>query len=245
MQKPKLIMVAIASVALVLSAWILSIGVRHFRSGTPTISVIGLSEREIKSDLMIWSITVNTTAQELRGAYPELQRAKTRVLSYLSEHGIQDDEMELSSVNYQKLEDGYYDSKLGEYRYAFKGYNLQLSITVRTARVDEVEQVYAQISELLSEGLDLHIEAPQYYYSGLDKLKMEMLQEASQDARARAEIIALGSGSDLGGISSSAQGVFQIVGKNTREDYSWGGTFNTSSKIKIASVTVRSAYKVQ
>lgn len=40
-------------------------------------------------------------------------------------------------------------------------------------------------------------------------------------------------------------GVFQIVGLNSEEDYSWGGTFNTSSKLKTASVTVRSSYKIK
>jgi hypothetical protein len=34
-------------------------------------------------------------------------------------------------------------------------------------------------------------------------------------------------------------GIFQITGQNSNEDYSWGGTFNTSSRKKTASITVR------
>jgi hypothetical protein len=34
-------------------------------------------------------------------------------------------------------------------------------------------------------------------------------------------------------------GIFQITGQNSDEEYSWGGTFNTSSKRKTASITVK------
>jgi hypothetical protein len=44
---------------------------------------------------------------------------------------------------------------------------------------------------------------------------------------------------------NSTQGVFQIVGYNSSEDYSWGGAFNTSSKKKTASVTVKLVYQAK
>ena len=40
-------------------------------------------------------------------------------------------------------------------------------------------------------------------------------------------------------------GVFQIVGLNSDEDYSWGGSFNTSSKMKTASITVSATYSIK
>lgn len=41
-------------------------------------------------------------------------------------------------------------------------------------------------------------------------------------------------------------GVFQITGAySSTEDYSYGGTFNTSSKDKTASITVRLNYTVE
>jgi hypothetical protein len=38
-------------------------------------------------------------------------------------------------------------------------------------------------------------------------------------------------------------GVFQITGQNSAEDYSWGGTYNTSSKEKTASITMKLVYE--
>ena len=59
-----------------------------------------------------------------------------------------------------------------------------------------------------------------------------MISKATEDARLRAEKIAEFSGGKLGKIVSAKMGVFQITGQNSNEDYSWGGTFNTSSKEK-------------
>ena len=38
-------------------------------------------------------------------------------------------------------------------------------------------------------------------------------------------------------------GIFQITGQNSNETYSWGGTFNTWSKEKTASITMKLDYE--
>ncbi|MEL6974922.1 MAG: SIMPL domain-containing protein, partial [Bacteroidota bacterium] len=40
-------------------------------------------------------------------------------------------------------------------------------------------------------------------------------------------------------------GVFQITGQNSGEDYSWGGAYNTASKNKTASITMRLEYNIK
>ena len=72
-----------------------------------------------------------------------------------------------------------------------------------------------------------------------------MISQATEDARIRAEKIAENAGSNLGILKSARMGVFQITGQNSKEDYSWGGTFNTSSKEKTASITMRLQYQVK
>ena len=71
-----------------------------------------------------------------------------------------------------------------------------------------------------------------------------MISKATEDARLRAEKIAEFSGGKLGKIVSAKMGVFQITGQNSNEDYSWGGTFNTSSKEKTASITMKLVYDI-
>jgi hypothetical protein len=39
-------------------------------------------------------------------------------------------------------------------------------------------------------------------------------------------------------------GVFQIIAQNSSEDYSYGGSFNTNSKNKTATITIKLVYQV-
>jgi hypothetical protein len=40
-------------------------------------------------------------------------------------------------------------------------------------------------------------------------------------------------------------GIFQITAQNSDEEYTWGGAFNTSDKLKTASITVRMEFGVR
>jgi hypothetical protein len=71
---------------------------------------------------------------------------------------------------------------------------------------------------------------------------MDLLAKASEDAKLRAETIAKSVGGSLDGLKKANMGVFQITGKNSDEDYSYGGTFNTADKQKTASITIRMDY---
>jgi hypothetical protein len=71
-----------------------------------------------------------------------------------------------------------------------------------------------------------------------------MIAEATKDASTRAQKIAENAGSEVGKLKTAEMGVFQIVGQNSAEEYSWGGSFNTTSKRKTASITVKLDYEV-
>ncbi len=101
------------------------------------------------------------------------------------------------------------------------------------------EHIKPVVTELINSGIELYSEAPRYYYTRLAELKIEMLTSASKDARNRAEKMAENAGGDIGSLRSADMGVCQITAPNSTEEYSWGGAFNTSSKRKTASITVK------
>lgn len=74
---------------------------------------------------------------------------------------------------------------------------------------------------------------------------MDLLAKASADGKQRAEIIAKNAGSSLGKLKKATLGVFQITGKNSNEDYSYGGTFNTTNRDKTGSITIRMEFAVE
>ena len=71
-----------------------------------------------------------------------------------------------------------------------------------------------------------------------------MIADATKDAKQRAEKIAENAGAKLGHLKKATMGITQITAPNSTEEYSYGGTFNTSSKDKEASITIKLEYEV-
>ena len=78
----------------------------------------------------------------------------------------------------------------------------------------------------------------------VSELKIKMIEQATKDAKNRAETIAKNGGGSLGDLTKANMGVFQITAENSSDEYSWGGSFNTSSKRKTASITMRLNYEI-
>ena len=127
----------------------------------------------------------------------------------------------------------------------FTGYTLSQVVQIDSKAVEQVEKISREVTELLNRGIQLYSMPPRYYYTKLDDLKIEMISRATENARIRAEKIASNSGAGLGELMSARMGIFQITGQNSNEDYSWGGVYNTSSKEKTASITMKLSYEVK
>ena len=126
----------------------------------------------------------------------------------------------------------------------FSGYNLTQTVRIESGEVDKIAAISRQATELIQQGIEFTSSAPLYYYTKLTDIKMDLLARASADGKKRAEIIAENAGNSLGKLKKATLGVFQITGKNTDEDYSYGGTFNTSSRNKTGSITIRMEFAV-
>ena len=98
---------------------------------------------------------------------------------------------------------------------------------------------------MLFRSVQLESSQPDYYYSKLDDLKLQLIEKSTVDAKARAEKIATQSGAKLRKLKSARMGVFQITGANANEEFSAGGNFNTSSKNKKARITMRLEYTIK
>jgi hypothetical protein len=127
----------------------------------------------------------------------------------------------------------------------FDGYRLTQQISISSSNVSKIESISREITELINSGIEITSLAPEYYYTKLSDLKIKMLAEASQDGYIRAKTITDNGNGKLSEMMNSSMGVFQIVAQNSSEDYSWGGSFNTSSKKKTATITVKLQYKVK
>ena len=214
-----------------------------FRS-QDTIVVTGLGETEFSSDLIVWSGVLTAEAQNAAAGYAQLEASKAKVQQYLASKGLPAEAVVFEFVNVDKqYATVYQDGKWAGQRFA--GYALHQRFTVESKEVEKVETISREISSLIAQGVSIEAYAPDYYYTKLDDVKMGLIETASADARMRAEKIADNAGARIGRVASARMGVFQITGANSNEEFSAGGSFNTSSRNKKARITMRIEYRIK
>jgi hypothetical protein len=179
----------------------------------------------------------------LQEAYDALAHDKEIISKYLKHKGI--DKFVFTAVQTNKETKNIYSASGSYMGQEFIAYRLSQTVKIESEKVEQVEQISREITELLNKGLNLYSNPPRYYYTKLSDLKIEMISRATENAYLRAKTIAEKSGAKLGKLKSAKMGIFQITGQNSEEDYSWGGTFNTSSKNKTASITMKLLYEVE
>lgn len=223
---------AIICAVILAGAWTKS----HERS-SQTISVTGSGTIDFTSDLIVWNCSFSRKSQTIKDAYTLLKKDAEIVKNYLLKKGVSEKEFVFSSINIVKE---YRTEIVGNIRnQVFDGYRLTQDVSIQSNAVEQIESVSRTITELIDQGLELNSQPPQYFYTKLAALKIDLLAKATSDAKARAEQIAKNSDSSLGKLKGANMGVFQITAQNSSEDYTYGGVFNTSSKNKTASITVR------
>lgn len=209
-----------------------------------TVIVTGLGEKEFTSDLVVWRAWITAEAGDVMNGYRRIEESKGKVQEFIRNRGIPDSCAVFMFVNADKNYESTYSN--GHYTgQRFTGYSLRQQFTVESTDVNAVENISREISSLIASGVQIDASQPDYYYTGLDNLKLELIEKASADARLRAEKIASKSGGKLGKLVGARMGVFQITGANSNEEFSAGGSFNTSSRNKKARITMRLEYRVK
>lgn len=235
----------IIAAAIILAVFIAASTVRYrFKSGE-TISVTGLAEKDFMADQIVWTGNFVRNGFDLKTAYEEIKRDEAEIRRYLNAAGIPDSNLVFSSVNMNRNYEQKFDAEGRVTGSTFSGFVLTETVTVDSRNLGSVEKMSREITTLLQKGIELNSSSPSYYYSRLNELKIDLLAKASADARQRAESIAKNSGASLGDLRKASMGVFQITGKNSHEEYSYGGVFNTTSKEKTASITLKVDYQAR
>jgi uncharacterized protein len=235
----------IFAIAIMVSAALLGNANINRNKTSGTVDVTGLGQKNFTADLVVWEGNFSRENQDIKVAYSDLEQDRNAVMTYLTGKGIPKEQIIFQAVSTTPLYRQNYSSSGNFMGQTFLGYELNQTLKVESKDVEKVDQISREITELLLQGVKFYSQAPRFYYTELESLKIEMISRATEDARIRAEKIAENSGAKLGKLLSANMGIFQITGLNSTEEYSWGGTFNTSSKEKTASITMRLSYAVK
>ena len=228
----------IISFTIIIAATILGHAwVKSHKKLNNTIYVTGLAAKDFQSDLIVWNCSFSRKSMSIKDAYKLLKKDADNIKSYLIKKGVNEKEIVFTSVNIQRE---FRTEVINNIKnQVFDGFSLVQKVKIESKDVDKIENVSREVTELIDLDIELNSLEPIYLYTRLAELKIEMIAKATQDARTRAEQIAKNAGSKLDNLKNANMGVFQITGQNSAEEFSYGGTFNTSSKNKTASITVR------
>lgn len=222
----------LVSLGLIVGGWALGSEIKATRLSDRYVSVRGLAERTVKSDLAIWPLAYKEAEDDLPTVYSKTEADRKAILRFLSERGIQPSEIELGEARVV-------DTQANEYggnNHAPHRYIVEEEITVMTSRVDQVAAAAQQTMSLVQQNIVLDSGRGQglaYRFTALNSIKPDMITEATKNARAAAERFALDAGSKVGSIRQANQGVFSILAANSGGDAgeSGGGYSNSDSSL--------------
>ncbi len=232
------------SIAIVLGLMLLGKAYVDRGKTDEAVSVTGMGEEDFSSDLIVWRASFSQKSMDLKEASAQLAVNREKIKKYFISKGVDAKEVIFQAVDIRKDFSYEYDAYGGQRSSVFQGYVLDQQVKIESKDVNKVEELSRSASELINMGIELVSFAPEYYYTKLAELKIKMIESATKDAKKRAQTIAENGDGSLGDLKNADMGVFQITGQNSSEEYSWGGSFNTSSKNKTASVTIRLKYEI-
>lgn len=218
------------------SGFFIGKAVYNARMADNFVTVKGIAEREVKTDLAAWEIDYREVGNDLVAGNAQIERDQKIAISFLQKNGFATEEIETRPTKVNDLLANPYNSSSTpqKYRYIVTG-----GVRVRSTNVDLIQKVSQMSSELIKQGIPLSFDSgdyntnlspnPSYYYTQLDKIRPAMLAEATQSARTVAEQFAKDSNSVLGGIRRASQGIFQMTSRDASSDGSQGNINPASS----------------
>ncbi len=224
--------------ATIVSSIILSQGfLKVMKFTREIITVTGSAQKEIKSDYIVWVASFSRMNADLAAGYKSVKVDLDKVLGYLNSKGVNQKEINISQASTERI---YRKNEKGNDTNDIQGYRLSQSLEVRSSDVDKITQVSRESTELINEGIEFVSGAPDYFYTKLDELKIEMLAKATENAKLRAENMVKATGNKIGFMRSAKMGVFQITPVNSTEVSDWGVNDTASIDKKVTAVVAAS-----
>lgn len=210
---------AIVAAGLVLAGLIVQQGIQHFVDSHRIVSVKGLAEMEVPANKVTWPLVSKSLGNDLGTLYEDIRRSNQTIVGFLKEKGIGESEISVGAPEIIDLQ----AERYGSDRPAPYRYNVTTVITVTSDKVDLVRGLISEQGELLKRGVAItggdYRYNIVYEYTDLNRIKPQMIEEATKNARQAGEKFAKDSDSELGKIRTANQGQFSITDRDANTPY--------------------------
>lgn len=193
----------------------LSNGIIEYKDMDRTVTVKGLCEREVMADKVTWSLMYKELGNDPSQIYDLLEQKNNKVVAFLKSSSIKSQDISINPPVITDRQADNYGNEIMTYRYKATSV-----ITVTSNEVEKVRKLLTKQSQLMKQGIALvsneygNTNSVIYEYTGLNKIKPEMIKEATENARATAQKFADDSDSRLGKIRTAQQGQFSITNRD-------------------------------
>jgi uncharacterized protein len=206
-----------------------------------TISVKGSAQTRITSDTASWTGSFKVAEPNLPAAYKALEACRAKVADLLAKAGFGKDAAEFLPVN---IDIRYALDSNARTTNKIEKYVLTQCVSLVGSEPAKVDAISKSASELIADGIEFTSMPPEYTYSAIDKVKMDLLAQATRNGYERASTLAKNANGKLGPLSSASQGVFQITSVNST-DTSSEGNYDTSTIDKLVKAVVTLDFKIE
>ncbi|MGA3281424.1 MAG: SIMPL domain-containing protein [Smithella sp.] len=200
-------------IGLALLGYFIAGGIVKLKALERIVTVKGLSEREVQSNVAIWPIKFSVADNDLNKIFFTIQQKNSIILEFLNKQGFQDKDISISAP-------AILDQQSDKAKFRYSGIS---TINVYSENVDLVRKTMASFVELGKQGIAIsggdYQSKPVFIFKKLNELKPVMIEEATKNARAVAEKFARDSNSKLGKIKSASQGEFSIEDRDSNTPY--------------------------
>lgn len=206
------------------------------------IDVTGSARKNVRSDLAIWRGHFAVEDPELLGATEKWKAELAKVESFLRAKGVK--EITFLPLQIREVTARTRDGDDEEVRSKRIGYHLLQTIEVHSEDVDATPRLSRDCTQLLEQGVAIVAEGTQFVYTKAGQAKIEMMAEATKDARSRADQIASQGNRAVKELRSARMGVVQINPVYSTAT-SWEGNNDTTSLDKTMTVTVSAIFALE
>jgi len=198
----------ILAIGIALAGYLMGHALIESRTSERRVTVRGFAEREVPANLALWPIVFSVTSNDLMDLQQQADTGVAKVRAFLAD----DFPTEQISVSPPRVQDREAQGTTGDSRQLDR-YTAEVTVTVRTEKIHAARRAIERSGELVKEGVAVirsYEYNTQYLFTELEKIKPEMIAEATNDARRAAEQFAQDSGSKVGAIRTAQQGLFSI-----------------------------------
>jgi uncharacterized protein len=194
----------IVALTLVIFSAVFFFAARDFSKQGAYVEVKGLSERIVKADTAIWTMSFEIKSNNIDSLYADTEKNISTIKKFIKEKGFEDSEVNIAPVNI------YQDT----YKEAAFRYNSTNQVSVYTKKVDLAKSASNDTLMLVKQGVVLNQNNISFEFSDLNSIKPEMLAEAIKNANDTAAQFAQNAGTTVGKVTRGNQGVFDITMKD-------------------------------